>query len=49
MHFEIATYRVLHERCNNTAPLAEQLNFKKMTFYRGVLGETRQNKTQKVE
>ena len=33
LHFENATYRVLHERSNITAPSAEHLKFlKKMTF-----------------
>ena len=31
LHFEVAIYS--HERCNNTAPLAEQIKFlEKMTF-----------------
>ena len=33
IHFEIAIYRVLHERSNNTALFPEQLTFpEKMTF-----------------
>ena len=28
MHFEIAKYRVLHERSNNTASFAEHMKFK---------------------
>ena len=33
MHFETATYRVLHKQRSSTAPFAEHLNFQKqMTF-----------------
>ena len=33
MHFEITTYRVLHERINKTASFAEHLKFQeKLTF-----------------
>ena len=33
INFEIAIYRVLHERSNNTAPFPEHLKFpEKMTF-----------------
>ena len=34
IHFEIATYRVLHERRNKTPSFAEQLKFQeKLTYF----------------
>ena len=46
IHFEVTICRVLHERCNNTDPIVEQLRFQeKVTLGVGLIVENQNKKT----